>query len=64
MPENWDPAVYRDRAKRWRDKAAALPPDQQQRAVCLELAEGYERLAALIEQRERLLPCTVNPARN
>jgi hypothetical protein len=32
------------------------PEDQKERAVCLELAEGYERLAALLEQRRHLLP--------
>jgi hypothetical protein len=56
MPENWDPAVYWDRAKRWRQRAASVPEDHPERAVCLELAEGYERLAALLEQRRHLLP--------
>jgi hypothetical protein len=51
VPESWDPAVYRERAKAWRDKATVLPEDDQQRAVCVEIAEGYERLALLIEQR-------------
>ena len=55
MPDNWDPAVYRDRARRWRERAATSRQDQE-RAVCLELAEGYERLAALLEQQERLCP--------
>jgi hypothetical protein len=52
MPDSCDPAVYRYRAKGWRDRAAALPEDNAERAVCVELAEGYERLAALLEQRE------------
>jgi hypothetical protein len=51
LPEHWDPAYYRDRAKAWRDKAATLPEDHLERAVCVELAEGYERLATLLEQR-------------
>ena len=51
MPENWDPAFYRERAKAWRDKAASLPEDHLERAVCVELAEGYEKLATLLEQR-------------
>jgi hypothetical protein len=50
VPEIWDPARYRERAKAWRDKAATLPDDDPQRAVCVEIAEGYERLATLIEQ--------------
>jgi hypothetical protein len=51
MPENWDPAIYRERAKAWREKAASLPDDDPQRAVCVEIAEGYEKLATLIQQR-------------
>jgi hypothetical protein len=50
MPENWNPAYYRERAKAWRDKAAALPEDHAERAVCIELAEGYEKLAALLDE--------------
>jgi hypothetical protein len=50
VPENWDDAYYRERAKAWRDKAAALPADHRERAVCFELAEGYDRLATLLEQ--------------
>jgi hypothetical protein len=52
VPENWDPAYYHDRAKTWRDKAAALPEDHRERAVCIELADGYDRLATLLEQRQ------------
>ena len=51
LPEHWDPAYCRDRAKAWRDKAATLPVDHPERVVCVELAEGYERLATLLEQR-------------
>ena len=51
LPESWDPVVYRERAKAWRDKATTLPEDDPQRAVCVEIAEGYERLSFLIEQR-------------
>jgi hypothetical protein len=55
LPENWDPAVYWDRAKRWREKAASIPEDRPERAVCIELAERYERLAALLEEQRRML---------
>lgn len=58
MPENSDPAVYWDRAKRWRERAAAMPEDDSERAVCLELAEGYERLAGLLENRSGLAPAS------
>jgi hypothetical protein len=51
VPENCDPTYYRERAKAWREKAAALPEDHLERTVSVELAEGYERLAALLEQR-------------
>jgi hypothetical protein len=51
VPENWDPAYYRDRAKAWRDKATLLPEDDPERAVCVELAEGYEKLATLLERK-------------
>ena len=44
-------AECRERAKVWRDKAASLPEGDPERALCLEIADGYERLA---EQRERL----------
>lgn len=55
VPENWDPAVYRQRAEAWRQRAALLPEDDPQAKICLEIAEGYERLAQLIEaDRERL----------
>jgi hypothetical protein len=54
MPDNSDPAIYRYRAKGWRERAASLAPDNPERAVCLELAEGYERLVLLLEKQERL----------
>lgn len=54
MPDTWDPVVYRERAKAWREKAAALCENDPGRAHCLELAEGYERLATHLEQRCRL----------
>jgi hypothetical protein len=53
VPQNWDPVVYRERAKAWREKAATLPEGDPQRAVCVEIADGYEKLAILIEQRKR-----------
>ena len=51
MPDTWDPVTYFERAKAWREKAAALPEDDPNRAPCVEIAEGYERLAAQLEQR-------------
>ena len=51
MPDTWDPVVYRERAKAWREKAATLSGTDPNRAPCLEIAEGYERLATHLEQR-------------
>jgi len=55
MPDSWDPAIYRDRAKQWREKAASLPMTDPTRVACEELAKGYERLAARIEEQKKLL---------
>lgn len=55
MPESWDPCVYRQRAEAWRQRAALLPVADPQATTCLEIAEGYERLAELIDAgRENL----------
>ena len=51
MPEKWDAAEYRERAKAWRDKAATLPEADPRRTTCLTLAEGYENLANQLDQR-------------
>jgi hypothetical protein len=53
MPDRWDPGVYRERAAAWRNKAATLPKDDPNRAPCLEIAEGYEKLADQLERRSR-----------
>jgi hypothetical protein len=45
--------VYRERAKAWREKAAALPENDPNRPPCLEIAAGYERLATQLEMRCR-----------
>jgi hypothetical protein len=56
MPGSWDPQVYRERAQAWQAEADKLTPGQTKDAA-LALAEGYARLAALIEQdrADRLL---------
>ena len=50
MPGSWDPERYRERAKEWLDKAASLP-EGRERDACVTLAEGYEKLAELLEAR-------------
>jgi hypothetical protein len=49
MPDSWDAAKYRKRAKKWRTEAETLPPGKE-RDACVVLAEGYATLAALIEE--------------
>jgi hypothetical protein len=51
MPDSWDSEQYKERAKAWRDRAASLPDGSPERDACVLLAEGYERLAAIIEAR-------------
>ena len=52
MPDSWDSEQYKERAKAWRDRAASLPLGSvPERDACVLLAEGYERLAAIIEAR-------------
>jgi hypothetical protein len=51
MPESWDAGVYRNRATAWLQKAESLP-EGHEREACLALAEGYVRLAELIEAQD------------
>ena len=48
MPDSWDAGTYRKRAQQWRDKAQALPAGQD-RDACMTLADGYQKLANLID---------------
>ena len=52
MPETWDPAIYHERAAAWRDKAASLSENSEERGICVMIAENYEKLAVLIEERK------------
>jgi hypothetical protein len=49
MSDNWDPERYKERAKQWRDRAASVP-EGPRRDAYVTIAEGYERLAEIIEQ--------------
>jgi hypothetical protein len=60
MPDNWNPETYRARFRAWQEKAASLPPGQE-RDACEVIAEGYARLALLIE--ESLANGTPHPPR-
>jgi len=50
MPEYWDADVYRRRAAEWQTRAVSLPAGPE-KDTCVELAEGYARLAHLIAAR-------------
>jgi hypothetical protein len=54
MPDACNAAIYRARAAAWRDKATILPEDSRERSICQSIAQGYDNLAELIEERERL----------
>jgi hypothetical protein len=54
MPGSWNPHVYREREKRWRDAASELPPGPT-RDVYLVIADGYAKLAKLIA-RDAAIP--------
>ena len=56
MPDSWDPKIYRQRAAAWREKAASLPEEHRERQICLDIAEGYDELARLIEARASAPP--------
>jgi hypothetical protein len=47
MPRSLDQAKYRERARKWREVAEALPPGRD-RDASLALANGYAALVAII----------------
>jgi hypothetical protein len=56
MPGSWNAETYLARAEQWRMQAESLPPGKD-RDACIELAEGYEHLAALIaKENEGRIP--------
>jgi len=54
LPDAWDAAIYRERAKAWREKAASLSENDPNRGHCVEIAEGYEKLADQLDRRSGL----------
>jgi hypothetical protein len=54
MPDAWNAAIYRERAAAWRNKATTLPDDSRERDICGMIAQGYDDLADILEERERL----------
>jgi len=51
MPESWDAGEYRNRATAWLQKAETLPAGRE-RDACLTLADGYTKLAELLEAQQ------------
>ena len=51
MPESWDAGEYRNRATAWLQKAESLPAGRE-RDACLALAQGYLKLAELLEAQQ------------
>ena len=49
MTSSWNPETYWQRARQWHDEAVAVPFGDERKA-CEVLAQGYARLAQLIEQ--------------
>jgi hypothetical protein len=50
MPEHQDPEAYRLQARLWQRKAGNLS-NGEERDVYLVIADGYARLAQLLEQK-------------
>jgi hypothetical protein len=53
MPDTWNAEIYRQRAEQWRQKAAELSEDGPGRRTCEAIAEGYAKLADLIDSSRR-----------
>ena len=51
MPDSWNAEIYRQRVAAWQEKAALLPEGQEEAAFCLEIAEGYAKLATALEAK-------------
>jgi hypothetical protein len=52
MSNSWDPAIYRQRAEEWRKRANSFG-EGHDRTACLTIADGYDKLADLVESRNR-----------
>ena len=50
MPDSWNAEIYRQRVEAWRQRAALLP-EGKEAAICLEIAEGYAKLANALEAK-------------
>lgn len=54
MSDRWDPEPYRLHSEKWQEEAGRHSAGDEQE-VCLAIAEGYARLAQLIEERAAIL---------
>jgi len=56
MLDQWDAALYRERAEVWRQRAVMLS-ESEIRTSCIILAAEYSKLAGLVEaEAQRILP--------
>jgi hypothetical protein len=55
MPGSWNPATYRERARKWREAADALPPGDE-REACMSMARRYSELAAVMYRSADVSP--------
>ena len=53
MPDSWNAEIYRQRVEAWRQRAALLP-EGKEAAICLEIAEGYAKLASALEAKSNV----------
>jgi hypothetical protein len=54
VPDSWNTEVYWQRVAAWRQKAASLPEGDEEAALCLEIAEGYAKLASALEAKSNV----------
>ena len=60
MPNSWNPETYRLRAAAWQEEADRYSAGDRQ-DISLAIAEGYARLAQLIEERAAFLASATGP---
>ena len=58
MFDSWNPETYRLRSAEWREEAGRYSAGK--RDVSLVIAEGYARLAQLVEERAALLASAIS----
>jgi hypothetical protein len=62
VPDSWNADVYQHRAEAWRQKAALLS-ESKEVAICLEIAEGYAKLASALKAKSSASVVAILPIR-